>query len=132
MIVSMIVPVYKHTWQGWCTCVKIQPRQLQLANRLPAACYVQQLAAQARPQMFHISYKMSNSGAATSESAHFLLLSILLRLMNSGIVRLFYRPAMAAPRRGLGGGGVVALLPLYYSVHTCTCRIIIAVTQLGI
>ena len=28
--------------------------QLQLANRLPAACYVQQLAAQARPQMFHI------------------------------------------------------------------------------
>ena len=131
MIVSMIVPVDKHTWQGWCTCVKIQPRQLQLANRLPAACYVQQLAAQARPQMFHISYKMSNSGAATSESAHFLLLSIL-RLMNSGIVRLFYRPAMAAPRRGLGGGGVVALLPLYYSVHTCTCRIIIAVTQLGI
>ena len=28
--------------------------QLQLVNRLSAACYVRQLAAQARPQMFHI------------------------------------------------------------------------------
>ena len=49
----MIVPVYKHTWQGCYVMI-----QLQLANRLPAATYaatyVQQLAVQARPQMFHI------------------------------------------------------------------------------
>ena len=37
----------------------IQPIQLQLANGLPAACYVQQLTAQARPQMFHIHYNYS-------------------------------------------------------------------------
>ena len=57
MIVStcMIVPVYMHNWQG--CCVMIQPIQLQWTNmHMPAASaiYVQQLAAQARPQMFHI------------------------------------------------------------------------------
>ena len=51
VIASMTVLVYKHTWQGCCV-MRIQPIQLQLANRLPAACYVQQLAAQARPKCF--------------------------------------------------------------------------------
>ena len=47
-VVSVIVPVYKHTWQGCCVMI-----QLQLANCY-ICCYVQQLAAQVRPQMFHI------------------------------------------------------------------------------
>ena len=37
---TVIVPVYKHTWH-----VVIQPIQQQLANRLPAACYVQHAAS---------------------------------------------------------------------------------------
>ena len=50
VIVSMTVPAHL----AGLLCHDPANIQLQLANRLPAACYVQQLAAQARPQMFHI------------------------------------------------------------------------------
>ena len=48
VIVSMIVPAHL----AGLLCHDPANIQLQLANRLPAACYVKQLAAQAHPQMF--------------------------------------------------------------------------------
>ena len=49
-LVSMIVPVYKHTWQG--CCLMIQPIQLQLANRLSAATYAAASSSSSPPNTF--------------------------------------------------------------------------------
>ena len=96
MIVStcMIVPVYMHNWQG--CCVMIQPIQLQWTNRylLLVLCtaidtnivsMVQQLAAQVRPQMFHITDVIMTFNVTYSDWARVisgrtsLISSLLLR-----------------------------------------------------
>ena len=96
MIVStcMIVPVYVHNWQG--CCVMIQPIQLQWTNRylLLVLCtaidtnivsMVQQLAAQVRPQMFHITDVIMTFNVTYSDWARVisgrtsLISSLLLR-----------------------------------------------------
>ena len=56
VIVSMIVPVYMHTWQG--CCVMIQPIQLQWTNRLHAASAMYSMAASSSGSPPNVSHSL--------------------------------------------------------------------------